>query len=150
MIRFLPAVLLSIGSLLFSHREQEVEPNGNIATATQTGPLPSGYPHSVYGELASYDTDLWKVNLWYPTSFLIEGEAFFRLTVDGPAQLVLLQAEKSGGVTTYSFIGSWQAANGVIETGSVPITYYWKGWDHLIAIVDTPTVRPVGYTLTYW
>src|SRR5688572_30756445 len=130
--------------------QEESEPNGSMAMANVAPtPLPAWPPVAVCAEAGGADVDFWRIPLDYHTSWMCEGAAHFTLDTTGACQLALLVPQGFAGLPAYKVIGRWRSAVGHIETGQVGVPYYWRYFDHLIAVVEV-NGRPAPYQLSYW
>ena len=130
--------------------QEELEPNGSIGVAdVARASLPVWPPAALCGEAGASDADFWRVPLDFHTTWLCEGEANFTLETQGPCRLTLLSPDGMEGMPAYRVIGSWQSAAGHIETGQLGVMYYWRFFDHVVAVVEV-NGRRAPYRLTYW
>jgi hypothetical protein len=147
------ALLSLVGMTVLSRSfcsQEELEPNGSIAAAaTARASLPVWPPAALCGESGGSDADFWRIPLDFHTNWLCEGEANFTLETEGPCRLTILSPDGVAGMPAYRVVGSWQSALGHIETGGLGVLYYWRFFDHLIAVVEV-NGRRAQYRLTYW
>ena len=130
--------------------QEESEPNGSIAMAdVARATLPAWPSVALCGEDGAANVDCWRIPLDFHTSWLCEGEANFTLDAEGPCRLILMSPQAWPGRPPYMVVGIWQSSLGHIETGQLGILYYWRHFDHLIAVVDVEG-RSAPYRLTYW
>lgn len=129
--------------LLALSMQSEVEPNGSFARATPTGTLPAPHPVECYGTVSRGDRDFWKIHLDYHTNWYCEGAAHFKVSCSGPVTLAVFDKDWAGG---YRLVGRWSSATGSINTGEIPLEYWWNGHDTAMAVV----IGQGEYTLSYW
>jgi hypothetical protein len=124
--------------------QPEMEPNNSLARATVAHEtLPAVVAQILQGSAAGEDRDCWEIPLDYHTPWYCEGKAHFMLQSAAPVELAVFGSTGGGG---YHLVGRWTSVTGFIDTGDVPLEYYWKSLNKAMAVVQGGG----AYKLTYW